>query len=179
VSDYWREFSQSNTFWSHSFQAYMDAVLFRMGRVYVSENRSLSLARWLDEIRGNPQLFSSPPDSDQLDADIGLVQKADPLVKKLIVLRGSFVAHVNWQNTADGAQVGDRFALSSDEIDLLISRAAEILNRYSYLFKRTVWSTTIVGQDDFQNTLAALRRDLAREDAEIAAEMERATRPTG
>lgn len=176
-NDYWREFSQSQAFWSLSFQAYIEAVVYRLGRVYVSHKAALSLARWLEAIRSHPQLFSAPPDPDRLRADIESVREDDPVVKKLIGLRGNFVAHVNWENTADGGlRIGDRFALSFRDIDLLISRAAEILNRYSILFNRTSWPTTIVGQDDFHNVLKAVRADLERRKAEIAEEIERATR---
>jgi len=43
LDDYSREFSQSQTFWSLSFQAYAEVVLYRLGRVFVSQTGALSL----------------------------------------------------------------------------------------------------------------------------------------
>ena len=166
-----REFAQSQAFWSLSLRAYIEAALYRLIRVYVGHNAAHSLGRWLDAIKRNPQLFSTPPDPDQLTKDIEFV-KTGAVVKKLTGLRGNFVAHINWSNIADDVRVGHRFDLSFQEIDQLVSRAMEILNRYGNLFKRTSWSPSIVGHDDYQTILKALRHDLERWDAERVAERE-------
>ena len=168
--DYWLEFNQSQTFWSLSFNAYARLVLYRLGRVYVSQKGALSLAAWMEAIRTNPQLFVTAPDPVQLGTDIESVGNKDPLVKKLICLRGNFVAHVNWDHTASGGVKirEDAFALDWAEIDLLISRATDILNRYSILFKQTSWITDIAGRDDHKYILKAVRSDLERMKAEIA-----------
>ena len=168
--EYWLEFNESQTFWSLSFQAYAEVVLYRLGRVYVSQKGALSLAAWMEAIRTNPQLFVTAPDPVQLGTDIESVGNKDPLVKKLICLRGNFVAHVNWDHTASGGVKirEDAFALDWAEIDLLISRATDILNRYSILFKQTSWITDIAGRDDHKYILKAVRSDLERMKAEIA-----------
>ncbi len=118
------------------------------------------------------------PDPGQLAADLESVGNGDPLVKKLICLRGNFVAHINWDHTAGGGVKinKEKFALTWDELDALISRATDILNRYSILFKRTVWATDIAGRHDYKHVLDAIRSDLERRDAEIAREIEQATR---
>lgn len=176
--DYWREFNESQTFWSLSFRAYSDVVLNRLGRVYVSQKDALSLSAWLGAIRSNPQLFPATPDPIQLDRDIESVSNKDPLVNKLICLRGNFVAHINWDHTAGGGVKikSDKFDLTWGEIDVVISRAEEILNRYSIAYKRTSWSMEIAGRHDYRSILNAVRSDLERMDADIALDIEQATR---
>src|SRR4051812_26992104 len=68
--DYWCEFNESQTFWSLSFQAYAEVVLYRLGRIYVSQKNALTLLAWLEAIKDNPQLFPTPPDPLQLGSDI-------------------------------------------------------------------------------------------------------------
>jgi hypothetical protein len=172
LNDYWREFSQSGTFWSLSFQAYAEVTLSRLSRIYVGYDGALSLGSWLKAIKSNPKLFPTPPDTARLDKDILSVTK-DAVVKKFAKLRHNLVVHINWQNVVKNLRLGDRFALSCNEIDLLISRASEILDRYSYLFKRTMYLPSIVGHDDFQNTLEAVRDYIDRWDAKIAEDMRR------
>ena len=173
AKEHWREFNQSPTFWSLCVQAYAEVVMYRLSRVYVSNKMALSLERWLEAIRDNPQLFTDPADANQLRADLASVGYRDPVVKKLIGLRGNFIAHINWDNTADGGmKIGHRFAMSGAEIDELISRAKDILNRYSVLFKRTHWSTNMSGNDDFRYLLKAVRAELKRQEAEIAVQIE-------
>ena len=43
----------------------------------------------------------------------------------------------------------DWYGLAFDELRTLLERAKTILNRYSYLFAASVYSTTVVGHDDF------------------------------
>src|ERR1035437_3168671 len=147
-NEFRREFNESNTFWYLSFQAYLEVALHRLNRIYVGHNDALSLGSWLEAIKNNPKLFVALPDPVQLDQDIRSVED-DPIVKKLVKL-------------------GDRFALSFGEIDVLISRASDILNRYSVLFNQESWLTPIVGHDDFQTILKALRGYLERMNVEIA-----------
>jgi hypothetical protein len=176
--EYGREFNESQTFWSLSFQAFAEVVLYRLGRIYVSQRDALSLVAWLESIKGNPHLFVTSPDPVQLGRDIESVGNKDPLIKKLICLRGNFVAHINWEHTAGGGTKikRDNFALTWDEIDLLIARAADILNRYSALFNQSLWSMNIAGRDDYKFVLKAVRSELERLDAEIASDIEQATR---
>jgi hypothetical protein len=179
INEYWREFSQSQTFWSLALQAFIETTLNRLSRVYVGHRDALSLGSLLEAIKNNQQLFPCPPDAVQLDCDIDSVRDGDPIVKKLVQLRGNVVAHINWNNIAENLRLGDRFALTFKEIDLLSARATAILNRYSVLFKRTHWSMNILGKDDFRTILEASRRDLKRRHAEVEEEIIRATRAVG
>jgi AbiU2 len=169
---YRREFNESHTFWYLSFQAYSDVVLNRLGRVYVGQKDALSLGRWLEAIKNSPQLFPPTLDTVQLDRDIASVGNKDPLVNKLICLRGNFLAHINWDHAAGGGMKikDEKFDLTWVEMHRVISRATEILNRYSILFNRTSWSMEIAGRHDYKSILNAVRSDLERMDADIAAD---------
>lgn len=191
TKEFWREFAQSPTFWALTRSAYVEVVLIRLIRVYDTDQRAVSLQSWLGTIRGNLHFFGAgsgacspdvvlrgaePPDADEFNRDIASVTPAtDPLVKKLTILRGNIIAHTNAADVVDGCRLEDRFPLTFAEIDSLVSRAVAILNRYSILFKRAVWSTQIVGHDDFVNVLRAIRGDLKRLDAEVAGDIQRAT----
>lgn len=190
VQEFWREFAQSRTFWSLTLRAHVEAILFRLIRAYDTHPSALSLKAWLETIKENLHLFgaaeganspdvilrrATPPDLEELDRDLYSVGPEDPLVKKLIALRGNFIAHTNARNIVEELCLEERFTLGWSEIDSLVSRGTTILNRYSVLFKRQSWSTTIVGHDDFRSVLNALRRDLVRRDAELAAEIELGT----
>ena len=98
-NEFRREFNESNTFWYLSFQAYLEVALHRLNRIYVGHNDALSLGSWLEAIKNNPKLFVALPDPVQLDQDIRSVED-DPIVKKLVKLRGNIVAHINWNNVA-------------------------------------------------------------------------------
>jgi hypothetical protein len=168
--DYWREFGQSPAFWSLSFQSYIEAALNRLIRIYVGHPDALSLDSWLREIKKRPQLLPRRFDPVQLDKDLLSVSvKHDPIVKNLAKLRNNILAHINWDNVAKDLRLLEKYAPSYTEVDALVSRALDILNRYSILFKGSAWSPVISGHDDFRAILDALRADLARKDAERAA----------
>lgn len=184
VQEFEREFNQSRGFWSLTLHAHLDAARIRLLRAYDQHGQALSLRSWLETIRDNLHLFgtangvappdvisrgASPPDPDQLEVDLGLVCHSDPLVKKLVALRGNVIAHTNARDVAEELRLEDRFALTYDDLAELVSRATEIFNRYSGLFKGETWSTQMVGHDDFRYVLHAIRRDLARDDAEMQA----------
>ena len=52
----------------------------------------------------------------------------------------------------------ENFALTWDEIDLLILQATDLLNRDSVLFNRMLWATEIAGSDDYKSILRRSHR---------------------
>ncbi|HEY7406005.1 MAG TPA: hypothetical protein VIB39_20935 [Candidatus Angelobacter sp.] len=178
------EFAQSRAFWSLTFQALIEAVFFRLSRIYDGHDQSLSLLRWLETIQHNLELIQTgemdevPFDLQQLSIDIESVSDSDPVVKKLIQLRGNCIAHVNAEAIAKGKGLEKRFGLSPDEVNLLVERAATLLNRYGAILRRTVWSTQIVGHDDFRTVLIAMRSYCKKYETEIEEEFSRLTQAT-
>jgi hypothetical protein len=172
---YAHELIQSWTFWSLSIRANSEAALLRLCRIYAANDHALTLSSWLKAIKNNQRLFSEPLDLQEIGRHLELVSPDDSIVGKLIGLRNNFIAHISWRNVTEDLDMHKRFPLSSDEVDTLVGRATDILNRYSLLFKRTVWSTEIVGRNDFMDILKRVRRDLERQEAEIAEEYRRTT----
>lgn len=182
VRDFRREFDQSPAFWSLTLHAHLDAARVRLLRVYDRHSGALGLGSWLDAIRGLVRRCQEGSDAElpamirpealaldfaKLDADARLASPGDPLVKKLLALRGNVIAHTNARNVMDELRLEDRFALSYDEFSALVDRATSIFNRYCGLFRGETWSTELIGRDDFRYVLEAVRRDLERDDAEF------------
>jgi len=183
-----RELNQSPTFWSLTFGAHLDAARSRLFRAYDQRPDTLCLRNLLLTIRENLTLFgagpgaavpdvikrrASPPDPSGLAQDLVLVAPQDPLVKKLVALRGNLYAHRNAANVAQELKIETRFPLSYAEVDILVNRAVQILNKYSGLFRHSSWSTKMIGHDDYKQVLKYVRESVDRHEREIEDEMRR------
>ena len=176
---YATEFSQSLTFWGLTFHAHMDAVMVRLCRAYDTYgNPVLNLRNLLDTIEANLAIFNKPnfrqrlkgnafvdslaadlkpPDQGQLQKDIEAVSDCDPLVRKLVMWRHNYIAHLNSDFALDPKRFDIQYSLPFAEMDVLLNRALEIGNRYSHLFDASVHGTFMVGRDDYLNVLKAVR----------------------
>lgn len=146
---------QSNTFWHLTLKAHMGSAVSQLCRAFDQEQSSLHLLSWLLTIKENLRLFSvdefkarlkdNPfvesladgdlqPDAKQLDEDIALCSATDPLVKKLVAMRGSSFAHRSAAMARRGRGLPVEMTLMRDEFEQLLGRAGNILNRYSRLF---------------------------------------------
>jgi hypothetical protein len=194
IAEYEREFNQSHTFWKLTFQAHLDASLFRLCRVYDKTAHSLSLRNLLDTIKGNLDLFevssfkkrlkdnpfveslaltARKPDIKQLDVDIDYVSTNNPLVRNLILWRNKIFAHRDARNVIVKERVAVSYPLTISDISELLERGMTILNRYSSLFRASSSSTQIVGHDDYQYVLHCIRSEIKRHEDEFAAELKR------
>jgi len=178
-------FSQSPAFWSLTFGAHFDAFLSRLHRAYDQHPDSLSLVNLLDTISENLALFASDsgtrfiispgahsPDPGMLAEHRQSVAPSDPLVKRLIALRGNVYAHRNALNVIEELGLERRFGLSFDDLEDLTQRAVGILNTYSGLFRGSTWSTRMVGHDDYRIVLEAVQRDTEHQDAAVRREIQ-------
>lgn len=163
---------QSNTFWSLTLQAHLNACIHVLCRVYDQNLKAaLHLRSWLATIKENLHLFDedqfrerlkdnpfvdslaqSPrkPDSALLDQDIRSCSVEDPLVKTLTIHRGSRIVHKSARNVVAERDIGDEHPLTFGDVDGLLERAITILNRYSGLFAANSYSTQVVGHDDYE-----------------------------
>lgn len=194
VAEYEREFNQSGTFWKLTFQAHLDASLFRLCRVYDNTALSLSLLNLLDTIKVNLHLFdvagfkerlkdnpfveslsitARKPDLKQLDEDIDYVSVNNPLVDKLIKWRNKIFAHRDARNVIIKKNLAVSYPLSINDISELLERGIMILNRYSSLFRASSSSTQIVGHDDYKYVLNCIRLEIKQHEEEFAAEVKR------
>ena len=187
-----REYSQSWTFWSLTFQAHIDATIFRLIRIYDVNRGSLSLRNLLDTIsanlcvfqtenfrerlKGNPFVDSLAeevriPDEDQLREDIQFVSKeSNPVVENLTILRNNLFAHRNAKNEVEGYRIASDYPLPLEEIEQLASTGMNILNRYVTLFRASSYSTKIIGDDDYQSVLKSIRVHLGHMNKELEEE---------
>ena len=177
-------------------------TLFRLGRLYDQQRSALSLPSLLATIAANVHFFDEPhfrtrlkdnafvdslaqtarrPDIAALRVDAAEVSaKSDDTVKKVVEFRNRALAHMD-PRVVLGTLPNPAEALDVADTDLLLGRAASIVNRYGNLFKATTSSMRIVGHDDFNQVLLAVRRDLAahekRIEEEIAASRSQSKQP--
>jgi hypothetical protein len=112
INDNSREFSQSNTFWSLTFDSLRDALMFRLCRAFDQESKSLNLFNLLTTIKTNVHFFEENhfrgrlkdnafveslaeddriPIESQLDKDILFASDQNYLVKKLMIWRNNIL----------------------------------------------------------------------------------------
>jgi len=187
-------FNESNAFWHLTFRSHLDATLFRLCRVYDQYNTSLSLLNWLDTIKANIHIFDVPnfkkrlkdnpfveslasesrrPDEEQLDIDIEFASERNPLVKKLIILRNNLYAHKSEKNVRLERDLLKTYPIKHKEIGSLLKDGISILNRYASLFRAQIFSTQMVGHDDYLHVLNCVKSYLDNLKAEREAEYHR------
>lgn len=163
--------AQSNTFWGTTLESHKNTSLYMLTKAYDQENKALHLYSFLKTIKTNLTLFTEAnfrerkkdnpyvdslasglriPDLASLEKDISLCSNDDPLVKTLTVHRGNSIAHRNAKNTARCENISETHPLSLEDFETLLFRAIETLNKYSYLFEASTYSTKIIGADDYR-----------------------------
>ena len=134
--EYSIELNQTPAFWELTRRAHKDAVALRLGRLYDPHASATSLGNLLQTMKEN--VFHAgtifPPslanlDMTELDREITDVSDADPIVKKLLLIRNEYLAHRDKRHVTRGT-----FAylpsLDRDEISTLITRALDLLSKY-------------------------------------------------
>ena len=81
----------------------------------------------------------------------------DPAVKEVVKLRNNALAHRAVTPIVSHREAVP-YSLLYRDINVLIDRAMDIVNRYTLLLNRETYSTTIVGHDDYQHILNAVRK---------------------
>jgi hypothetical protein len=187
LPEYVDEFNQSKTFWSLTLTAHLDCSIVRLCKIYDQYGRKPTVglpslletisqyvhffqeAKFRDRLSNNQfvdSLAAIPrkPGADQLEKDLVSVKEGDPLVKKLIVWRHNFYSHLSQDYVLRGTSL-DYYPLSTQDIEALLQNAVQIINRYCDLFSANVYSTNVVGKDDYKSLLNAVRQSIkAQED---------------
>ncbi len=188
------EYNQSVAFWTLTFQAHLDATIFRLIRIYDGHSTSLSLRNLLDTISENIHIFETErfrerlkdnpfveslaedarkPDMQQLSKDIDFACNDNPAVNKLTIWRNNLFAHKSAGNAVKGYNIASDYPLDEKEIEDLLTTGMSILNRYSSLFRASTYSTQIVGHDDYEFILKSIRVNLEKMDQEVKEQMEK------
>jgi hypothetical protein len=161
-------------------------VLMRLARVYDQDHHSLSLLTLLHAIAQHTHFFeddavlrrvsqayaaefkagSHQIDLERLNADIELVWASDPLVKKVIVWRSNFGAHLSTKPILRDGIRGHN-PLTEDDVFALVDRAFDVFNRYLVAFEGASFSKKIIGEDDHQFLLKLLRLGLEKFEADV------------
>ncbi len=193
IEEYGREFDQTPVFWNLTLQAHKDAFFIRLCRVYDQQDNALHLHNWLKIIQANIHLFEADrfkertdttfsrvldsearkPDLDQLKEDVKLVKPSNPLVKRLMVLRNNVFAHRSASGAKQDIDFFEEYPIQYLEVESLIDRAINILNRYSGLFQATEYYDEIVGGDDYEFILESIRSEIERADERIEEKLSR------
>jgi hypothetical protein len=160
------ELNQTPTFWELTSQAYKDAVILRLGRLFDPHPAASSLGNLLQTFKENVSAPSTALPSvvaslsvAELNQEISSVAGSDPIVKKLLTLRHEYLAHRGAKHVASGT-FASLPTLGADEIVTLLNRALDILQKYrDHLgFPPILWGHWEVR--DFESLLELLRDGL-------------------
>lgn len=178
-------------FWYYTLQAHRRTALASLARVFDQEQSALHLRSWLTSIREHLHLFgkdavmkrrpgdpfaqwmradAAVPDPVVLDQDIKSCSKSDPDVTALFMYRHNFLAHRSAKLSKQGesAKLPELFV---EQIERLLARAHDILNRYSYLFDASFFSMTPLGHDAVERVFEGMQCDLNQRKADITAQV--------
>ncbi len=166
-SEYSRELSKAKDFWDYTFSAHIEMALLQLCRIYDTHQDGINLFTLLLRIKkiARRQLQNSA--LQKLDEDLRTVQRKspDPLVTKLRYWRNNIIAHYNCRIALTGRNdVWKENPWDNlDEIQMLIDRSFEMLDRYACTQdQQTIQKRLAEGKDGFQNVLHALRRATLR-----------------
>jgi hypothetical protein len=184
-----REVTQSEAFWSTAQQALLDATVFRLCKVYDDYRGALNLKNLLETIRDNAAYFDPAcfrermttnsnveelasqdrmPKPQLLAEDLAYVQAdTNPLVKLLQNARNNLYAHHSARDVITQADLSVKYPMTKGQVDELLERAHEIVNRYSHLYFSTTFSRQLVGEEDYKGVFESLRRDLQQREVEL------------
>ncbi len=172
------------TFWSLTIQAHLDSAVFRLCRIYDQNNKRLGLRGFMHTIQSNPHLFSkeqfsprmdgranadrlieafAPLGPRQIEVDMDYVTRtSNPMVNRLIAIRHNYYSHRNAEDVVADHAVSEKYPHMRDEVGELLNVGLAIVNLYSNLFDLNIWSSGIVGQDDYHYVLRAAQERLDR-----------------
>jgi len=158
--------NKSKHFWSLTRNAHLAATRSTLARIYDQDDKNLSVKSWLrkfkvghlkDEYFQSNDLdkFSRKPlVAGEIDDDIESVSDQDPLVKTLYVRhRHTEIAHLSLKNAQKGVSFFERYPLSRLDIQALIDRAAELINKYSAHHSGRAYAMTTFQNRDYKYIL--------------------------
>ena len=161
--EYSIELNQTPAFWELTRRAHQDAVALRLGRLYDPHATATSLGNLLSTMKENALRASTvfpaslaDLDTTELDREITDVSDADPIVKKLLLIRNEYLAHRGTQHVTRGT-FASLPSLDRDEISTLITRALDLLRKYR---ERLGYPQLLWGHheaEEFQKLLSLLR----------------------
>jgi hypothetical protein len=148
-------------FWHFTLQAYCETTLVRLHRIYDQNNESFNLHRFLLTIKDNKEIFDptevrkrrksdphaddlikaiGPFDPSQLDHDIEFSSEANPKVANLKRWRDRVTFHKDERELFRQKPFEQEHPLPLADIEVLLSEAYRMVNRYAQYFNTTQYS---------------------------------------
>jgi len=188
--EYYPEMGRAHVFWEYTIHAHDTLAVLGLCRVYentkTADQQCLTLRRFIRTVEHHPEVFQKtefqkrlsknphvdylsqrlePPDANQIKTDKALCD--DQAVKNLCDRRNKLIAHANYEFTVGKKK--EHFKsnpLPYADIEMLIDRGFDIVNRYSGIFIATTHSRRLASQQDqdFLEVLKSLRRCRSRDD---------------
>jgi len=194
--EYTREVNNAGTFWFLTRMSLYDASMIRLCRAYDLQSNANGLGFVLRCIEQNPEFFdldlfkqrnpnyslsnnagraANHPHPGQLTSDLKFLDPKGNAVQRLIAWRNNEFIHSNFDLKANGIRLAAEHRPTCGDFEELLARGLEIGNRYLGLFRGGVWSTQMVGEDDYQFVFKSLRASLIAHERKIARQIRNAT----
>jgi hypothetical protein len=182
--EYYQELIQAHVFWEYTIHAHDTMAVLGLCRVYdktrVAAWESLTLRRLIETVKANPNVFEQAEfrkrlgqnphvdylsqrlpklDADQIESDIEFCDN-DLSIKELFLLRNKLIAHADYEySIGKEKNYSKSHPLPYEDIQRLIDRGFEIMNRYSGIYIATTHSDRLASQrdQDYVEVLRALR----------------------
>ena len=189
ISDYEREINHSPAFWGKTIDAHVSATMSHLCRVYDHDPAAVHLIFLLESVRDNPDLFCrqamkqrlgqrpdcddfvehfGDPDKAKIEEDIKFCGDQDPpgLVRKLQEWRNNVVAHLNKRVSVDFDSFQKRWLLERGDIQKLISKGSDILNRCAGWSSTASLSFDLPSpyNEDYKFVFESMRTRLSKQD---------------
>ena len=153
--------NHSTTFWHFTLRAHCQTTLVHLHRIYDQNRESFNLHRFLLTVRDNKEIFDisevrkrriADPhaesliqsigtlDSAQLERDIEFSSETNAKVRNLKLWRDRVTFHKDERELFRAKPFEEENPLPFGDIDELLKKAFEMLNRYSQYFDTTVYS---------------------------------------
>jgi len=183
--EYYEELVQAHVFWQYTIHAHDTMAVLGLCRVYdntrAADQRCLTLRRIIATVEANPRVFEQAEfrkrleqnphvdylsqrlprlERNQVEADIEFCDK-DESVKALVALRNKLIAHADYEySIGKEKDYSKSHPLPYEDIQRLIDRGFEIVNRYSGIYIAKTHSDRLASQQDqdYLEVLRALRK---------------------
>jgi hypothetical protein len=176
---YGKALSQSPTFWPLTQHAHYDAAIFRLCRIYDQDSDNLALRGFLETVDACPAFLPEPTgfqrvNAEHLQADLDWARDTNPLVHHLMMWRHKEFAHRDIRARLSGF-LNDH-PVGFDDIEQLLTRGFDIMNRYSVIFFNTAFMRDMLGLDDYERVLRVVDENIASHERQLDDQIERARR---
>lgn len=167
-----RIMNQSKHFWSLTINAHLESTRSIIGRVYDQNQNNLGIKSWLIIFKEHflrPEFFEPheldkfnrrPLQKGEIDTDIESVTTKDKLVSTFYIKhRHTEIAHISLKNSKNGVSFFSEHPLTIEEHQVLIDRAASLINKYTAHYSGIGYAMTTIENADYRHLFQRLVDD--------------------